>query len=281
MLTMLRTVSLLSLALIVSVALADDPPLAGGHPQDAEKQPDKPSAEQKADKKKERTPAKKQATAQQADKNKEGDTDKKAKQEAEKQQAAKKKADKPSDAQREEAAFVLVREFHPDLVELLKRLKTTKPKEYQQAVRELYRDSQRLEVSRERDPERFRLELRAWQLDSRIRLLTAKLSLEDRPELQEDLRTALAERADVRLAQKRLDRDRAAARLKKIDEEISSLTTGRDDDLKRTFDRLLRGAEKARPAKDKAAGDRRQASGDKKVAPAPGASNSPPLTPNP
>jgi hypothetical protein len=159
-----------------------------------------------------------------------------------------------SDSEREEAAFVLVREHHPDLVNLLERLKATKKNEYQQAVKELYRDSQRLEGARERDPERYKLELRAWQLDSRIRLLTAKLSLEDRPELQEDLKAAIAERSDVRLAQKELERDRTAARLKKLDEEIGNLTAGRDDELKRTLDRLLRVAEKARPAKAKASG---------------------------
>ncbi len=154
---------------------------------------------------------------------------------------------------------MFVREHHVDLVELLERLKSTKPKEYRQAVKELYRDSQRLTTVHERDPEKYELDLRAWQLDSRIRLLTAKLSLSDQPELQEDLKAALAERADVRLAQIELERSRLTARLKRLDEEVSTLTSSRDDELKRTFDRLLRMARKVRPAK---------AAGKKPAAPA-------------
>lgn len=153
-----------------------------------------------------------------------------------------------TEADREEAVFLLVREHYPDLVELLKRLKGTKQKEYQQAVKELYRDSQRLEAAR-RDPERYDLELRAWQLDSRIRLLAAKLSIEDRPEQQEDLKAALAQRADVRLAQKKLERERLTARIEKLDQEIDGFASARDEDLQRTFDRLVRTAKKARPVK--------------------------------
>lgn len=154
---------------------------------------------------------------------------------------------KPSDADREEAALTLVREHHSDLVELLKRLKATKQKEYRQAIKELYRESERLEAVRQRDPERYKLELRAWQLDSRIRLLTARLSLEDRAELEENLKAALAERADARLAQKKLERVRLTARLEKLDDEIGNFASRRDADLKRNFDRLLRAAQKARP----------------------------------
>lgn len=154
----------------------------------------------------------------------------------------------PAEADREEAVFLLVREHYPDLVELLQRLKGTKQKEYQQAVKELYRDSQRLEAAR-RDPQRYQLELRAWQLDSRIRLLAAKLSIEDRPELQEDLKAVLAERADVRLAQKKLERERLIARIEKLNQEIDGFASTRDEELQRTFDRLVRTAKKARPAK--------------------------------
>jgi len=172
---------------------------------------------------------------------------------------------KSADAEHEDAALLLVREHHPDLVELLKRLKGTKEKEYQQAIKELYRESERLEAARQRDPERYKLELRAWQLDSRMRLLTAKLSLEDRAELQEDLKAALGERADVRLAQKKLERERLTARVQKLDDEIANFASQRDADLKRNFDRLLRTAEKARPKRNKEKPGDREKKGDRET----------------
>jgi hypothetical protein len=303
MLAILRSLFALSLPLVVSVALADDPPSAGNDDQQADgkqvdkqhdKEADKQAAEKKkpsADKKKEKPTAKREAQAKKPaakdSENKQAESKRAAakhperavesgKKDADKQTANEKKSDKPPESQREEAVFVLVREHHPDLVELLKRLKATKPKQYEQAVKELSRDAQRLEAAHERDPERYGLDLRAWQLDSRIRLLTAKLSLEDRPELQEDLKATLAERADVRLAQRQLERDRAAARLKKFDEDIVKLTSNREAELKQAFDRLLRVAEKARPAKEKASGNRRQASDAAEKAPAANETSSPP-----
>ncbi|HEX7377542.1 MAG TPA: hypothetical protein VF278_10545 [Pirellulales bacterium] len=152
---------------------------------------------------------------------------------------------KESEAEREEAALALVREHHPALVELLERLKATKKADYQQAIRELYRDSQRLAAARQRDAERYALDLRAWQLDSRIRLLAAKLSLEDRAELEEQLKGCLTERAEVRLSLKKLERDRAAARAKKLNAEIEKLTAGQDAEVQRSLERLRRAAKKA------------------------------------
>lgn len=154
-------------------------------------------------------------------------------------------SNKQSEAKREEAALALVREHHPALVELLERLKATKKADYQQAIKELYRDSQRLASARQRDAQRYALELRAWQLDSRIRLLAAKLSLENRPELEEQLKGCLAERAEVHLSLKKLDRDRAEAKAKRLNAEIEKLTAGQDAEVQRSLERLLRAAKKA------------------------------------
>ncbi|HQU41341.1 MAG: hypothetical protein B7Z73_11040 [Planctomycetia bacterium 21-64-5] len=57
----------------------------------------------------------------------------------------------------------------------------------------------------------------------------------------------MAERADLRLSQRKLERERVAARLAKLDEDIAHLVNQRDEDLTKTFDRLLRAAERVRP----------------------------------
>lgn len=229
-------------------ALADDEPLVGGHPDsEKSKQAEPPNKDGGA---KERGKKPDKIADNKSNKNKGSETKGSEKPGKVGNQARKKTPvaeKKTPEAEREEAALLLVRQHQPELLELLNRLKGTKEKDYQQAIRELSRDSQRINSFKEKDPQRFDLEIRAWQLDSRIRLLTAKLSLEDRPELQEDLKAALAERADLRLAQRRLERERVAARLTKLDEDIAALVKNRDEDLKKTFDRLLRAAERARP----------------------------------
>lgn len=236
--------------LVVAATGAEGEPGAGEPPADGQAQ----SPEAKQATKETSQPAKKQGTKKTGKKQA-------AKKDAEKAESADKKppagkksaspAQAASDEDREQAALALVREHHPDLVALLERLKATKQKDYRQAVRELYRDSQRLENFRHRDAERYGLELRAWQLASRVRLLAAKLSLEDRPEFQEDLKAALAEQADVRLAIKKLEHGRLVARLGKIDQEIAGLTSQREENLKRTLDRFLNAAAKARSEKRK------------------------------
>ncbi|HVX11913.1 MAG TPA: hypothetical protein VHC22_12085 [Pirellulales bacterium] len=267
MLTTLRILSFVSLSIVATVVWAEDQPSGDsdsgvGNPAVKDGQPER----QPAGKKNKNAAKKNPAPVKQSAENKEAEGA--AKPSGNKKAPIKKRAEKKelSASDQEEAAFVFVREHHVDLVELLERLKSTKPKEYQQAVKELYRDSQRLTAVQDRDAEKYELDLRAWQLDSRIRLLTAKLSLSDQPELQEDLKAALADRADVRLAQKELERGRLTARLKKLDEEVSTLTSNRDDELKRTFDRLLRMARKVRPAK---------AGGKKAAAPAPATDDQP------
>jgi hypothetical protein len=176
-----------------------------------------------------------------------------------KKKAGKGKQQRHDSAQREAAALALVREHHGELFELLDHLKLQKHKAYLQAIQELWRASERLATVRQRDPDRYDLELRAWKIDSRIRLLAAKLSMEQDPELEPQLKEALSERADVRLQLKSFVRDRVKSRLETMNTEIDKLTSEREQQLQQAFDKLVRGAAKARakagaaksPASDK------------------------------
>jgi hypothetical protein len=176
-----------------------------------------------------------------------------------KKEAGKGKQQRHDGAQREAVALALVREHHGELIELLDHLKSQKHKAYLQAIQELWRASERLATVRQRDPERYDLELRAWKIDSRIRLLAAKLSMEQDPELEPQLKEALSERADVRLQLKSFVRDRVKSHLETMNTEIDKLTSEREQQLQQAFDKLVRGAAKARakagaaksPASDK------------------------------
>lgn len=175
---------------------------------------------------------------------------------------AKKVEKKPqaSAEQQETAALALVRIHHPELSELLEQLKADNPKQYRQAVSELFRASQRLAQAKEKDPQRYELELKAWRIDSRVRLLAAKLTMETRPELEEKLKASLLELQDVRIELLSLDRERAAERLERLDAQLIRLQERREKLSERAFDQLMRRL-KSRPKAKSAKGAGQAAKG--------------------
>jgi len=163
---------------------------------------------------------------------------------------ANKKAEKkaiPSAEERESAALAFVGEHHPELHGLLQQLKADNPKQYQQAILDLYRATQRLSDRKEKDPVRYELELKAWKLDSQARLLAAKLAMDANPELEDQLKAALREREDVRVGLLELDRTRTAGRLEQLDRELDKRRGRRDDDAQKAFEQIMRRSGKGRP----------------------------------
>ncbi len=150
--------------------------------------------------------------------------------------------------QREAAALSFVREHHAELALLLGHLKGVKLKEYERAIRELFRSSERLAQIKDRDEDRYKIELQVWKLDSRIRLMAARLSMTPGDEsLQEDLRAAFLRKTDLQLQRLELDRARAEARQRRLEASIEKLTEARERLADRSVKQLLMSVTK-RPA---------------------------------
>ena len=150
--------------------------------------------------------------------------------------------------EREAAALSFVRQHHPELADLLAQLKAGNRKEYQRVVHELFRTSERLAASRERDPVKYELELSDWKLDSRIRLLAARMMMSDSlAESQEELKQLLLERTDVQLEQQLLERQRITTRLEKLDAAIEKTRGAREAQAQESLDKLLKGIQDSRP----------------------------------
>ena len=77
--------------------------------------------------------------------------------------------------EREAAVMTFVKQHHAELAELLVQLKASNSKEYEQAIRELFRTSERLAQIQERDMPQYELELKHWQVQSRVQLLSARV----------------------------------------------------------------------------------------------------------
>lgn len=239
--------------------------------QDAKEAKQRKNAAKKAKAAEKRNSDKRDANAKTGEKE---STDKKP---ADKKSADKKPADKkgakksvigaksPPEEQ-ESAALGLVSANHPELLDLLQRLKADNPKQYQQAIAELYRASQRLADRQAKDPARYELELRAWKLDSQARLLAAKLTMDAKPELEEQLKAVLVEREDVAVALLEMDRNRLADRLEQVERQLDNRREQREARSQRAFEQLTRRAGKSRvknaAAKDVQAAAKNSKSGD-------------------
>ena len=140
---------------------------------------------------------------------------------------------------REAAAMTFVKQHHPELAELLIYLKGSNRKEYQLAVRDLFRASERLAQIQERDAERYELELALWKMGSRIQLLSARLQMSQDEELVEQLRAALNEQIDLRLTILQRDRDRQSERLTKLDEQLERIASRRQQAVERELKKLI------------------------------------------
>lgn len=143
---------------------------------------------------------------------------------------------------REAAALTFVRTNHPELADLLTKLKERRPHEYQKALRELFRVSERLAESQEKQPHRYELELNEWKLQSRIQLLVARMTMGRTPELEQELRNLLGEQLDLRMAILQLDHERAAARAQSLQRDLDDFGARRQQLLDERFEKAVKSA---------------------------------------
>lgn len=144
--------------------------------------------------------------------------------------------------EREAAALTFVRMHHAELADLLVPLKQADPTEYQRAIRELFRTSERLALLKERQPRRHELDLRAWKLNSRLQLLVARITMAPSKDLEDELRRLLDEQIAVRQEQWLIERERLLLRVREIDEQIAQGQAERTDEVERQLERILKRA---------------------------------------
>ncbi|MDB5386949.1 MAG: hypothetical protein JWM11_2595 [Planctomycetaceae bacterium] len=151
-------------------------------------------------------------------------------------------------AEHEAQALDFASKHHPELVGLISPLKMSNPKEYQRAVRELFRTSERLDNIRLREPARYDLELEAWKLNSNVRLLAARLVMEPEPELQQSLKDAIRKKADNRVRLMQFEKESLKGRLVQIDKDIEKSTKSLDQSVEQEYERLLKQSSRDKPA---------------------------------
>jgi hypothetical protein len=162
---------------------------------------------------------------------------------------AKAKAPLTITPEREAAVLTFVQRNHDELAELLGYLKESEPAEYERAVRDIFRTTERLAGIQERDLLQYELEVAAWTAQSRVQLLAAKLRMGSSDQLVDQLRDALRLQNDAKLALLKHERKKVADRLSKLDADIIRFENAKEDVIDRQLKLLTRGGMEGRPAK--------------------------------
>jgi hypothetical protein len=132
---------------------------------------------------------------------------------------------------------------------LLGNLKASRPVEYQKALADLFRATQRLSQVKRNRPHVYDLELKKWQAQSKVQLLAARLAMAPNPETRKQLRNAIEERADLDLQILRADREAAAKRLQQLDEQIAAAEATKQNRVQQQLERSLAVTRRARTSR--------------------------------
>jgi hypothetical protein len=130
---------------------------------------------------------------------------------------------RPAMAEIDRDAVGFARAHHPELADLLERMRKNNPRAYRAAIQDLSRDRGRLERLQERAPERYEFELKLWTMDSRIRLLAARAIRGNADEIRPQLQALMQERHDFRLKHLRAEQERMTKRMARIEATIEQL----------------------------------------------------------
>lgn len=148
----------------------------------------------------------------------------------------------------EAESLAFAREHHPELAQLLDTLRGMDRRHFDDALRDLSRDVERLMRMRDREPDRYPLSLELWKLESRIRLEVARYSTTGNDDFQVRLKPLIDQRREARVKLLQLDRSKAVERLKRIDEQLATLRSESDKQTAHEINLLRKSvSSKARP----------------------------------
>jgi hypothetical protein len=155
----------------------------------------------------------------------------------------------PYSAERDQSARAFVKDHHVELLEVLERLATLDREQYEQAIRQISAEADRLALVKLRDDKLYELMLESWQVQSRIDLLAARLAVTrgERTALEADLRKLLYRGIDLHRTIIEHNRERALASLKTMETNIQLLTDKREELVAKRFQNLT-GIKKPAPA---------------------------------
>lgn len=132
------------------------------------------------------------------------------------------KSPKAIPAEDQKSTLDFIAEHHPELFHLLEQLQKSRPDEFRSALRELVPQTQAIIRMRDRLPARYPTQLAAWKRDSQIRLLMARWSRSQDPQIETQVRELIAQRHKDRTAELQAEQERLSEQLRKVEEQLKS-----------------------------------------------------------
>lgn len=148
-----------------------------------------------------------------------------------------------------EYALKFAQQHHSELASLLTNLRSKSSTEFRRGIRDVHLAAIRLERMQEKQPARFDGELKQWKIDSEIRLLSAKWIISGDKKLEKRIQVMLRRRQENRLTRLEIERDRVAARLEQLDEQINMDASGLEAVLDAEWKKLAKRATAARKSR--------------------------------
>lgn len=152
------------------------------------------------------------------------------------------KAPKTFSSEEQKAALDFIRQHQPELSHLLEQLQKSRPEEFRSALRELIPQTQAILRMRDRLPTRYPAQLAAWKRDSQIRLLMARWSRSQDPQIESQVRALIAERQLDRKVELAAEQQRIAEQLLKVQEQLKALEGDPQQLVSTEWDQLARRA---------------------------------------
>lgn len=116
----------------------------------------------------------------------------------------------------ENAALQMAREHHPELSSLILRLREKHRRSYEVAIRDLVSDHQKIQRAKARGKSDYSLALKEWKLRSQARLIAARMTVQNAPELKKKLEAVLTEGEAAKRQQMQLEIQRYEEQIQKL-----------------------------------------------------------------
>ena len=147
-------------------------------------------------------------------------------------------------AARKAVLYEFVDTHHPALKRLLKLLEEKRPDEFKRAMKALSNQHARLNRNKEKDPERYRIELKMWKVRSRIEYTSAQLTVDNTEKIEGRLRELLQQQWELKIEMRRLEIERQKAKIDAMREDLAEFRETRSEVLDKQLAQKIAKAKK-------------------------------------
>ncbi|WP_237225956.1 hypothetical protein [Rubinisphaera sp. JC750] len=149
--------------------------------------------------------------------------------------------------EREAAALKFVELHHKQLLRILQSLQSVDEDQYERAIEEIFRASERLARMKSRSAERYEYELELWKIKSRRNLLIASLPMvADYEQAMRNIQKTISRELEIQNQLLQYEAQVTRKRLNRIEESLKR----QQDNFETNVDRQLQRIRKAYPPSD-------------------------------